>query len=248
MSSPRIVGADSLSPVNPALIQKAAAAMGQAPSFWGRYFTSVDTEGAGEYHHTVENGPLAAHGIRVLPIARQTNHVGLDYDRGYADGKRNAQDLVATFGPAYLVQQGAQFSMFLDVEGSGASRLSPSYYIGWCKGLASIPSGVEVIPCVYGIPGDAITWTALKTALAAGATCGGVWLSHPYVEAWASTHEPVQWASRMLEPYPGIDGVDVANWQYRFAGLFDCNQLNPNLNDASGFLRTLPLPPMTGSP
>ena len=239
----RIVGIDCLSPITPAILAASAKATGQTAAFVGRYFTTMSTPGSGEYHHRIENPVLAARGIRVLPIARQTNHVGGSHGDGFADGRANALDLLATFGASYLQSQGGKFRIFLDVEGSGASRLTPSYYLGWCSGLRLDTGDAEIIPCVYGIPGDNITWAALRTALRSGATCGGIWLSHPFVEVYASTHEPIQWNEGMLKPFAPIEGVDIVAWQYRFAGLYDCNILNPALADASEFLSTLVLPP-----
>ena len=50
------------------LIDAAIALYGEAPVFWGRYFTST-SGGAAEYRHLKENRPLRAHNIRVLPNA-----------------------------------------------------------------------------------------------------------------------------------------------------------------------------------
>jgi hypothetical protein len=154
---PRIVGADTAYPVTQALVQQAQGVFQLMPSFWGRYFTSPETVGNVEYRHAIENTVLAQNNIRVLPIARQTNNVGGDNPTGQSDGAANGADIIETFGEDYLVTLGGQVCVFLDVEGSGPSHLSTDYYTGWTAGLASASSEVTFLPCVYGIPGDAVT-------------------------------------------------------------------------------------------
>jgi hypothetical protein len=234
----RIVGVDSLSPVTEALVSAAKNALGTTPAFWGRYFTSTIAGGSGEFHHLIEDGVLRDHGIRVLPIARQTNKVGGARADGRSDGTNNAEDLLATFGVANLAA-GGSVRIFLDVEGSGVSRLSQSYYEGWVEGLNAASQGVRILPCVYGIPGDAVTWSALSRAVSGGALCGGIWLSHPHVSAV----EPVAWEPAMLKPFAGVPGVPVLLWQYLFGHTFDRNLVNPDLGDAGDFLSTLVLLP-----
>jgi hypothetical protein len=147
----RIVGVDSLSPVSEELVAAVAKALGTTPAFWGRYFTSKTTTGTGEFRHVAEDGVLSNHGIRVLPIARQTNRVGGTGTDGQSDGQDNAEDLLATFGAAHLASMGGGVRIFLDVEGSGSSRLSRAYYDGWAQGLAQASGGIGILPCVYGI-------------------------------------------------------------------------------------------------
>ena len=239
MSDFRVVGADSLSPVNDLLIADAASTLGSAPNFWGRYFTSTSTKGTGEYRHRVENAILNQHQIRVLPVARQTNRVGMTHADGLRDGTANAEDLVATFGGDYLLSLGGRFRIFLDVEGNGVSHLANDYYLGWTEGLTQGSPDIEIMPCVYGIPGDTKTWNALSQALAEGSRCHGVWLSHPF----NAKAEPIAWSPLMLAPYQDIPDVPVLLWQYLFGPTFDRNLVNPDLGDASDFLETLILPP-----
>jgi len=235
----RTVGVDSLSPVTPELIAQATTTLGQCPSFWGRYFTSPTTEGSGEYHHATESPVLAAAGIRVLPIARQTNRVGGTYSDGFNDGQANVQDLDDTFGAAYLnqciVPALGRLYLFLDVEGSGLSHLSVDYYEGWCDAL----DGSAFCACVYGIPGDTATWTALKWACAHDRCCSALWLSHPIRQP----AEPQGWSSDMLKPFQDF-GIKIALWQYAFGGMFDRDLLNPNEPwlDQNYFLQHLILP------
>lgn len=226
-----IRGVDSYSEVSERLILQATSALGVKPAFWGRYFTNVSSRQA-EYRHRVEGPLLAAHGIRVLPIARQTNRVhGTEADGG-VDGAANAADIAATFSSAELA---GGCRIFLDVEGSKGIRpsiLSVDYYRGWAGELAA--SGIT--PCVYGIPGDAVTWGALSRACLDGAICGGVWLSRPY----RAPPEPVPWTPSMLVPYVGIPDVPILLWQYGFGPDFDRNLVAPDAPD--DWLQSLPLP------
>lgn len=240
-NNPRIVGIDSLSPVSHIILEQASIEITQVPSFWGRYFTSTSTKGTGEYQHKTENPVLSETGIRILPIARQTNHVHDTEEHGFRDGLENALDIIATFGAEYLAEIGGKFRIFLDVEGSQMSHLSVGYYTGWCKGLRRAPEEIEFIPCVYGIPGDSLTWMSLQKAIDNNnATCGGVWLSRPYL----SVKEPKQWEKHMLSSYD-LD-IPILIWQYLFGDktrAFDRNIVNPELADATEFLSTLILPP-----
>src|SRR5215213_7526985 len=135
-------GADSSTPVTDALISTATQQFGQAPQFWGRYFTSPTTGGEVEYRHGSESPVLAQHNIRLLPVARQTTHVGGSQQQGVSDAQLNVQ--------------GVQFLLFLDVEGSpstGSPSLSLDYYLGWAQTLVSYSQSqtnntVTVLPCV----------------------------------------------------------------------------------------------------
>ena len=236
----RIVGADTAYPVTAALIAKATQVMTVAPAFWGRYFTSTQTGGTVEYRHAVENPILAAAGIRVLPIARQTNDVGGDAPTGYRDGALNASDIIATFG-ADLLAQMPGVCIFLDVEGSGASHLSTDYYSGWVDGLGSVNDQVDFLPCVYGLPADSSTWTALARAIANGVSCHGLWMAHPLL----TTPEPVAWNPALVTPAPD-PGAPVLLWQYMFprdGAQLDRDQLSPNVDAQNDLLQYLVLPP-----
>jgi len=236
----RILGVDSAQLVTEKLIDAASRVLGTQPAFWGRYFTSPSTTGSVEYRHRLEDANLVAHSIRVLPIARQTNRVGGSQDEGLHDGLANGLDLLQTFGEDYLAQQGGKFFIFLDVEGGGISHLSTKYYAGWIEGLAQSSARVQFLPCIYGIPSDTITWTALRCALENGSACHGLWLSHPLQHA----QEPVPWDNTKVVPNPD-PGVPVLLWQYMFArdGVdIDRNQVNPMLGPMLDFLQFLVLP------
>lgn len=244
----RILGLDSWSPANEVMIKRFALEAGQAAAFWGRYVNSVKSNKAPEYNDAAEGRILAKYNCRVLLVARQTSHVGLDFDTGKSEGEANGYDVVNEFGEEYLAATCPTPRIFLDVEGNGPSRLSSDYYRGWCDGLRASSSIVSFRPCVYGLPGDRTTWDAVRSALLAGAQCFGTWLSHPWIRG--ASPEPVQWSESMLRPYTPIDGVPILLHQYLFpktsppdpyALQFDQNIVNPDI-DAEEFLSTLPIP------
>lgn len=237
---PRIVGGDSYSPISSKLLHDFAASAGQSATFWLRYFNSVTAKGA-EYRHAIENVTFRYYNTLVWPVARQTNHVGGSYQLGLNDGKLNLQDLIASFGEDLLSQQST--SILLDVEGSDPSHLSKDYYKGWVEGLNStIDNRLSILPCVYGIPGDQITWNALDAATKEGIECHGVLLSRPYnnPDQPCPIPEPVQWNPSRLSLYKLK--IPILGVQYKFGKTFDCDMLNPDEGDGSNFLKTLVLP------
>ena len=240
MTTPRIVGIDSWAPGTVALFREASARMGQAPCFMGRYFHG-EKNTAPEYNNATGEPDFAKFQLRVLPVLRQTNRVGLGVAEGKFDGAGNARDILDAFGEDYLRETCGNVRTWLDVEGDGVSHLSRDYWLGLCEGLASISD--IFWPCIYGPAWDAKTWAALAAALDAGAKCYGAWLTAPYKGGYAKAHEPMQWTPSMLKAYPLAARVKPMVWQYAFYGDFDANLVNPELADASGFLKTLVLPP-----
>jgi hypothetical protein len=242
-------GADSVSPVTTSLIQAATNLYGATPVFWGRYFTSPTTTGAAEYHHATENPLLNAAGIRVLPVARQTAHVGGNQSQGQADGAANAQDFIDTFGVPELTAQGGQFIMVLDVEGN--PDLNPDYYTGWTQGLTSTAQqmsggAVHMLPCLYASHGDTGTWNALQTAMNAGAPCSGVWVAR-YLNSLVSG-QMGQWSDSDVTPAsPNPFPATILAWQYAencLHGSIDCTQTNPAIDLQNDLLQFLVLPPV----
>jgi hypothetical protein len=231
------------------LIDLAITFYGENPVFWGRYFTSTSAGGTVEYRHLKENKALRDNNIRVLPIARQTKNVNGTQADGSRDAETNADDLITTFGPDYLASLSSEFYMFLDVEGNPS--LSQAYYTGWSQTLiahsASAMGGkAKILPCVYATQSDNATWSATKTAVAAGAQCSGAWIAR-----WpVSGCQPLpDWKDDLVRPSVGIP-FPVLIWQYaddcHGGGGFDCSETNPAI-DLQNFLNHLILPPdMTG--
>ncbi len=151
------------------------------PVFWGRYFTSTSTGGLVEYRGLKENQALRDNNIScpAPSLARLPESAGTLAD-GATDAQANADDILSTFGAAYLATLSGNFYVFLDVENLPA--LSVPYYTGWAQTLSahsqSVTNGsVTLTPCVYGMRSDNTTWTAVATAVAAGVPCAGVWIA-----------------------------------------------------------------------
>jgi hypothetical protein len=238
-------GADSSVPVTPDLIQQATTLFGAQPVFWGRYFTSTNTTGTVEYRHATENSVLNASGIRLLPIARQTNRVGLSIDEGHADGVANAKDFISTFGLSMLVPQGGIFYMFLDVE--RVPSLSTAYYTGWVQGLADesadISQGsVQILPCIYCGQASATSWRALQAATASGVPCKGIWIARYY----SGSCQRADWNDAIVTPkQPSPFPWPIFAWQYAeecLNGAIDASQTNPSLDIQNQLLPYLVLP------
>jgi hypothetical protein len=244
-------GADSCTPVTEKMIEGATKLLGSAPVFWGRYFTSVSTAGTVEYRHSTESPALNAAGIRLLPVGRQTGHVGGSSEQGIADGTANAQDFISTFGAEVLAEQGGRFYLFLDVEGSPS--LSQDYYAGWVQGLtaeaASASAGsssegsVQILPCVYATQSDKETWLAVAAAVGAGVPCYGAWIARYYTGECAMG----DWRPEIVTPAAPVPlPCPILAWQYAgncMNGEIDCSQTNPEMNLNTQLLAFLVLPP-----
>jgi hypothetical protein len=241
-------GADSSSPVTTqvqgqTLIQYATAQFGQAPVFWGRYFTSPTTGGTVEYRHATEDGPLNAAGIPVLPVARQTANVDGSADDGAADATANVADILASFGADYLAGLNDTFYVFLDVEGDPS--LSASYWTGWSQTLVNSSSNqtggaVTLSPCIYATQGDNATWTALAQAMNAGAACEGAWIARYPA---GGCDQILEWDDTVVTPTAGVP-CPILAWQYAGnCGPIDCSQTNPELDPQVALLQFLILPP-----
>jgi hypothetical protein len=249
-------GADSSSPVSTTvqgknLVELASDTLGACPVFWGRYFTSVSTAGSVEYRHAEENPILAQYNIRLLPVARQTAHVGGSESQGASDAQANVTDIIDTFGADYLASQGGAFLMFLDVEGSpstGSPSLSVDYYTGWAQTLIGYSrsfsnNAVTIMPCVYARQGDNDTWNALISAGNQGSKCFGAWVARYYYSG-CSMHD---WSDSVVQPTVSIP-FDVLIWQYAencAQGTIDCNETNPNIDIETELLQKLILPRAT---
>jgi hypothetical protein len=247
-----LYGADSSVPVTTQinganLIDLAAGNCGETPVVWGRYFTSAGTTGIVEYRHARENQPLRDANIRVIPIARQTLRVNGTQADGSADAQLNAEDIIDTFGASYLAQNGGQFFMFLDVEGSPS--LSVPYYLGWAQTLvahsnAYSGNAVTILPCVYAPQGNSPTWQAVSNAAAQGCNCYGAWVARWRIRGCGA---PIPWDQQLVTPAVQIP-CDVVLWQYadecQGGGGFDSNQISP-LIDRNAFLSKCILPPGT---
>jgi hypothetical protein len=228
--------ADSSSPVTAELISAATQLFGAAPAAWGRYFTGPTTAGTVEYRHAAESAVLAAAGIRLLPVARQTRDVGSGQQHGVSDAQQNVADLLDTFTPTALAAQGGEFLLFLDVEGNpsaGSPSLALDYYLGWAETVTAYSrsqtdGAVTVLPAVYARQGDDATWNVLVAAQAQGAACHGVWVARYYYSSCSMT----DWDSALVQPDVALP-FDIPLWQYAencCQGRIDCSQTNPTVD------------------
>jgi hypothetical protein len=240
-----LAGADSSTPVTASLIQTATQLFGETPALWGRYFTSPETYDSDEYRHAEESAVLGQAGVRLLPIARQTTHVGGSEQQGAADAQANVDDIFDSFGTQCLAAQGGELLLFLDVEGSpstGSPSLSPSYYTGWAQALMSYSRNssngiVTILPCVYARQGDDPTWNVLATATGADVQCAGAWVARYYYNSCAMT----DWDDSIVLPAVQLP-FGVFLWQYAencCSGAIDCNQTNPGLDIQTALLNRL---------
>jgi len=241
-----LIVVDSLQPVT-GLIDKVHAYFGHMPTVWARYFTTTPP---GEYAHKSENNPLYNNNIKLLPIARHTNHVGeISSKLGATDAKQGVNDLFETFGKEYLKSQGGEFLFFLDVEKS--TPLSQEYYEGWSKTLVSYSQeqsggSVTILPCVYLNYHDDITIGVLTQE---GISCHGLWIARYYITFPGKTPD---WSEHFAVPkaiqqHPSIpvflrqfgDGGQASIKQG-----FDLDQTNPFIpNIQEDFLDKLISPP-----
>jgi hypothetical protein len=214
-----VLGIDSLAVSSHAALKKASSAayLGQAPAFWGRYFYApgqINSSGHKDTHYSAaENGFLRSEGIRLLPIARQTGHVGTDAETGSIDARRNVHAILECFPAAYLAGADPNVLIFLDVE--PAVSLDPGYYAGWSSTITTYSdqvsgSSVKFKPAIYANARDDRTWNALARALAGGSLCFGVYVARYY---YGSPKPDRGWQPSILTPAGGVRPPILA-WQY----------------------------------
>ena len=215
--SPMILGIDSLIPSSTALLANARSNsyLGQGPQFWGRYFYApgqINSLGKRDSHYSsAENAMLRANNIRVLPLARQTNHVG-NPGKAVNDAAQNVAAIFEVFPPQYLSGADPDILVFLDVEKD--SPMVAEYYETWSNTLVSEAtqksSGrVRFHPAIYGSQGDDVTWSALKQAISNGAPCDGIWIARYYY----GTPVPKPWDDRITTPSIALH-PPIVSWQY----------------------------------
>jgi hypothetical protein len=172
---PDCVGLDQSMPASAACLSVATTELGQAPTFWGRYFKGPGNADPAQYQAGQESPFLKQNNIKVLPIARQTPNVSVpDQNLGHSDGLQNAAAVIASFGATNLSGM-PEVAVFLDAEID--NPLSHIYYLGWSAGLiqGGAPN-VNFLPCVYAHHNDKPTWSEVGTAMGQGATCGAAWI------------------------------------------------------------------------
>jgi hypothetical protein len=215
--SSMVLGIDSVVPCSAAILANAQSKvyLGQAPLFWGRYFYApgqINAAGKRDTHYaSTENALLRAHKIRVLPIARQTTHVG-QASEAENDAKNNVAAIFEVFPAQYLSGADPDILVFLDVE--QGTPLAAAYYETWSATIMAeaerISNGrVRFHPAIYASHADEDTWRALKRAMDAGVPCDGVWMARYYYP----TPVPKPWNDKLTTPNVALV-CPILAWQY----------------------------------
>jgi hypothetical protein len=253
-----ILGIDSLVASSREALANATSKsyLGQAPAFWGRYFYApgqINAEGHSDSHYSAaENNFLRINGIRLLPLARQTGHVGRDSATGSIDAKQNVDAIFEAIPAAYLAGSDPNTLVFLDVEPE--IPLDADYYAGWSSTIASYSSqvsqgSVKFKPAIYANTRDDQTWSALARALTGGSLCFGIYVARYY---YADDPTPDHgWQTSVLTPSSGVTPPILA-WQYWASPdkapadmNFDTNIVSPFHSDV--LLDGLIMPPPTSA-
>jgi hypothetical protein len=226
------VGIDQLGIASPACLTFATNKLAQAPVFWGRYFKGPGNTDPGQYQADEEASFFHQHGIRVLPIARQTPNVSKpDIDLGRDDGADNAAALIDSFGADHLSTM-PEVAVFLDAEPD--HPLNHLYYQGWSAGLIAggISQNVQFAPCVYAHHRDGVSWSAVGDAISAGAICHAAWIVFmestdfpigPWKERFTGTNMPSSVRVAITQRI-----LDLADPQGR---AYDFDLVNPDHKD-----------------
>jgi hypothetical protein len=241
------------------LLNLANQNLGQDPVLWGRYFKGPGNPSHFQYQAPLENAALRERNIKLLPIARQTNHVSGDRALGTSDAQTQVDGLIAAFGIQYLANMGADYFFFLDTE--PGTPLSAEYYAGWSETVVNRSSnrsggGFTIHPCIYLNHGDDPTCRALNQAVNNdGAPCSGAWVAHYVRHPAMSCVAMPDWDDAFATPLTSITvpilllqftgdcyGTDPNNPD---DGPLDCNQVNPNIDLKADLLDHLILPPPT---
>jgi hypothetical protein len=244
-----LLGADTLVPVAPNIVQGVRDRFGAMPLFWGRYFKRPDS--TDEYQPSVENAVLEANDIRLLPIARQTNRVAGTASDGAQDAALNADAFVKALGIDHLNAIGGEMLMFLDVEGTSSTNpnLSLDYWIGWSTALVARSESASggrfrLVPGVYCRQNQAPTWTAIADAARLGFRCAGAWVFRMRTGA---CDKPIpDWDAPFNTPSVPLP-CPLMIWQFAidclFEGGVDFDMINPDPGIATALLNRLVLPP-----
>jgi hypothetical protein len=215
--SPMVLGIDTLVASGATILNNARSKtyLNQAPEFWGRYVYAPGQQnslGKQDSHYSqAENALLRAQGIRLLPIARQTNHVN-QAAKAKTDAVNNVAAIFEVFPPQYLSGADPDVLVFLDVERD--NPMTETYYSDWSSTIISEAasrsnSRVRFHPAIYASQGDAATWTALRKAMDGGAVCDGAWVARYY----HPTPRPMPWNDHLTTPAASLV-CPILCWQY----------------------------------
>jgi hypothetical protein len=212
-------GVDATHPATESLFDLSRSLLGEAPTFFGRYFKGPYNPSPIQYQPNQENPFLNAQHLRVLCIARQTNRVGGSRDDGVADAINNMSAIVDAFGPNYLRSLNYHPIVFLDTELSDTQpTLSADYFLGWAGALREqgpIAPGARLrfTPAIYINRSDDKAWKSLGKAIASGAVCHGAWVANYGRRTGAEPPPP--WQAEEVSPKPPtVSPTPLLAWQY----------------------------------
>jgi len=232
------------------IIDSASELFGEKPLFWGRYFKAIHHPSDYEYVGREESPILHERGIKLLPLAQQTNFVGGSEERGASDAQLNTRDLIASLNVETFAAQGAEFLFFLDVEPT--HPVSANYYRGWSRtviaeSLALSGDRFRVVPAIYLNGQEPRTWRSLISAMENGSECGGLWVASYGKPSRPGCTPLIEWDASVLTPH-GIEApCPILIWQYteecHGGNGFDCNETNPTIDLERDLMSKLVLPP-----
>ena len=224
---PLLTGADTVKAVDAELVDIATKHLGSVPAFWGRYFGLIHPEDS----YTAREAPfLRARNIRLLPIARQTDHVNRSRSEGSREGAANVDDFISRLALHSLRERGGEILFFLDTEEK--PRLNPAYFAGWAEAVVtrSAEKGLKILPAVYLHHNDRHTWQALAEAAAEGRGPRAAWV---IAEKENACSNPVpDWDPSFVLPHRGfVPPCPIVARQFAldcFTRVFDFSTVNPD--------------------
>lgn len=248
-----LLAADTLVPVSHVangrnVVDLVRDRFGTTPVCWGRYFKRPGF--AEDFQPALENAIFREHGIRLLPIARQTTRVAGTAVDGAEDAILNVDAFTQSLGIDYLAGIGGELLMFLDVEGTSAKQpnLSTDYWIGWATALVARSREVSggrftMVPGVYCRQNQNDSWNAIVTADRLGVRCAGAWTFR--MRAGACTKPIPEWDAPFNTPAVALPCPLMA-WQFAIDCLFDggvdFDMINPDSQIATALLNRLVIP------
>lgn len=232
------LGVDATHPVNTNLLEYAKEMTnGVATPFFGRYFKGPGNPETIQYQPKIENSILHAAGVKLLPYARQTNHVNGSLALGQADGQHNVDAYFAAIPAAAVAAQGGEAFIFLDIEpGNDASE---DYYLGWAQTVvshsqAASAGAAKLLPCAYlNRANNVPSLSRIQQAMGKGAECHGIMVA-AYMGKGGTTPPTIyDWTDARTKPPVNI-GVPIIAWQWwdTYRGSLDGVQFNPALGTA----------------
>jgi hypothetical protein len=238
------LGTDAAQPVNPQLLNYTREMLGGTPAqFMGRYFKGPGNTDGVQYQPAAENPLLHGAGMKLMPFARQTNHVNGSLVQGQTDARHNVDAYFAAIPAAEVDAQGGKAFLFLDIEPPGdGPDVSVAYYQGWAGAVLAHSQG-RILPCAYlNRSNNVPSLQNIQSAMRLGAECHGLMVASYIGSGGNGAITPRDWTDKSTKPPLDI-GVPILAWQFwdKYRGALDASQVNPAL--AQDVLAWLLVPP-----